>query len=132
MVPISEASLGYAQDVRRRLRAAHLQADVDASDRKMQKKVREAQLEQYNYILVRSRGSTDAQHASVLLRAQHACVLGYFECGFHALFMGWGTSPSPPKALEPGNQVTPWAACCNCLWGPQHLMGAARYHRNKG
>lgn len=53
VVPISEASLGYAQDVRRRLRAAHLQADVDSSDRKMQKKVREAQLEQYNYILVR-------------------------------------------------------------------------------
>ena len=56
VVPISEASLGYAQDVRRRLRAAHLQADVDASDRKMQKKVREAQLEQYNYILVRRAG----------------------------------------------------------------------------
>ncbi len=54
MVPISEASLGYAQEVRRALRAARMHADVDTSDRKMQKKVREAQLEQYNYILARA------------------------------------------------------------------------------
>lgn len=38
--------------VRRKLRAAKLHVDVDNSDRTMQKKVREAQLSQYNYILV--------------------------------------------------------------------------------
>jgi histidyl-tRNA synthetase len=38
--------------VRRQLRAAKLHVDVDLSDRTMQKKVREAQLAQYNYILV--------------------------------------------------------------------------------
>ena len=54
VVPISEASLEYAQQVRLQLRKAKLHADVDATDRKMQKKVREAQLAQYNYILVRS------------------------------------------------------------------------------
>ena len=52
IVPISEASLGYAQEVRAQIRAAHLLADVDSSDRKMQKKVAEAQVAQYNYILV--------------------------------------------------------------------------------
>ena len=52
MVPISEASLEYAQQVRLQLRRAKLHVDVDATDRKMQKKVREAQLAQYNYILV--------------------------------------------------------------------------------
>lgn len=52
VVPISEASLEYAQQVRSQLRKAKLHADVDATDRKMQKKVREAQLAQYNYILV--------------------------------------------------------------------------------
>ncbi len=55
IVPISEASQAYAAEVRTALRQARLHADVDASDRKMQKKVREAQLEQYNYILVRAR-----------------------------------------------------------------------------
>jgi threonyl-tRNA synthetase len=55
VVPISEASLEYAQAVRDALRGARLHADVDATDRKMQKKVREAQLAQYNYILVRVR-----------------------------------------------------------------------------
>ncbi len=54
VVPISEASLEYAQQVRLQLRKAKLHVDVDATDRKMQKKVREAQLAQYNYILVRS------------------------------------------------------------------------------
>ena len=72
-MPISEASLDYAQDVRRRLRAAHLQADVDSSDRKMQKKVREAQLEQYNYILVRSLPGTAPRAAS--LSTEHSRAL---------------------------------------------------------
>ena len=53
VIPISEASVGYAQKVRAMLRAARLHVEVDASDKKMQKKVREAQLAQFNYILVR-------------------------------------------------------------------------------
>jgi histidyl-tRNA synthetase len=53
VVPISEASVAYARRVRAQLRAAKLHVEVDDSDRKMQKKVREAQLAQFNYILVR-------------------------------------------------------------------------------
>jgi Anticodon binding domain len=41
-----------SQQVRSVLRSARLHVDVDLSGRKMQKKVREAQLAQYNYILV--------------------------------------------------------------------------------
>ena len=54
VIPISEASVPYARSVRAKLRAALLHVDVDDSDKKMQKKVREAQLAQYNYILVRA------------------------------------------------------------------------------
>ncbi len=54
VVPISEASAEYAQEVRRTLRNARFFVDVDLADNKMQKKVREAQLAQYNYILVSS------------------------------------------------------------------------------
>jgi threonyl-tRNA synthetase len=52
VIPISEASADYALDVRKALREAHFFVDVDIADNKMQKKVREAQLAQYNYILV--------------------------------------------------------------------------------
>jgi threonyl-tRNA synthetase len=55
VIPISEASRDYAAQVRAVLRADHFYVDVDNADKKMQKKIREAQLEQYNYILVRSR-----------------------------------------------------------------------------
>lgn len=52
VVPISESSYEYAKEVRSVLRKAKLHVDVDMLDRKMQKKVREAQIAQYNYILV--------------------------------------------------------------------------------
>ncbi|KAK9814754.1 hypothetical protein WJX72_010977 [[Myrmecia] bisecta] len=52
IIPISEGSHDYAREVRAQIRGAHMFVDVDCADKKMQKKVREAQLAQYNYILV--------------------------------------------------------------------------------
>ena len=52
IIPISETSQEYAWWVRAELRRAHLLADVDVADKTMQKKVREAQVAYYNYILV--------------------------------------------------------------------------------
>jgi threonyl-tRNA synthetase len=66
VVPISEVSLEYAREVRRALRGRRLHCEVDESDRKMQKKVREAQLEQWNYILVRRLCSNTSS-------CQHGC-----------------------------------------------------------
>ena len=54
--------------MRQRLRAERLFVDVDGTDRKMQKKVREAQLEQYNYILVVGKEEEDAQTVNVRTR----------------------------------------------------------------
>ena len=53
VVPISAASGDYAREVRAALRSCGFSADVDTADSKMEKKIREAQLEQYNYIVVR-------------------------------------------------------------------------------
>ncbi|KAJ6903348.1 hypothetical protein NC651_020752 [Populus alba x Populus x berolinensis] len=50
--PVSEKSQSYALKVRDQIHEAGYFVDVDATDRKIQKKVREAQLAQYNYILV--------------------------------------------------------------------------------
>ena len=72
VVPISEASLDYAQQVRLQLRKAKLHVDVDATDRKMQKKVREAQLAQYNYILVRDLMADVLAHT--LACCSHTCL----------------------------------------------------------
>ncbi|GAB4814792.1 hypothetical protein N2152v2_001838 [Parachlorella kessleri] len=71
VVPISERAFEYAGEVRARLRAAGLHCDVDLADRKMQKKVREAQLAQYNYILVVGEAEKEAGTVNVRTRDNH-------------------------------------------------------------
>ncbi|OVA00118.1 Aminoacyl-tRNA synthetase [Macleaya cordata] len=50
--PVSEKSQPYALSVQDQIHKAGYHVDVDTTDRKIQKKIREAQLAQYNYILV--------------------------------------------------------------------------------
>ncbi|KAJ9563805.1 hypothetical protein OSB04_008965 [Centaurea solstitialis] len=50
--PVSDKSQDYGQQVRDQIDEAGYYVDIDTSDRTIQKKVREAQLAQYNYILV--------------------------------------------------------------------------------
>eukprot|EP01026_Neomeris_dumetosa_P069076 TRINITY_DN6808_c0_g2_i1.p1 TRINITY_DN6808_c0_g2~~TRINITY_DN6808_c0_g2_i1.p1 ORF type:complete len:773 (+),score=103.25 TRINITY_DN6808_c0_g2_i1:143-2320(+) len=52
VIPISENSFDYANEVKLQLHKQQFHVDVDVRDLKMQKKVREAQIHQYNYILV--------------------------------------------------------------------------------
>lgn len=59
IIPISQASRDYADKVRSEVRKQRFFVDVDHGDSKMEKKIREAQLNQYNYILVRW---LEAQH----------------------------------------------------------------------
>jgi len=74
IVPISEASKDYAWEVKRQLRKAGHHVEVDDSDRKMQKKVREAQLEQCNYILVV--GESEKANSTVNVRTRDNKVHG--------------------------------------------------------
>jgi threonyl-tRNA synthetase len=74
VVPVGSAFVPFAAEVRARLRREHMHVDVDASDRKMQKKVREAQLEQYNYILVV--GAEEVQSRTVNVRSRDNVVHG--------------------------------------------------------
>nr|GFC16195.1 threonine--tRNA ligase, mitochondrial 1-like [Tanacetum cinerariifolium] len=50
--PITKEFQVYGQEVKELIDAAGYYVDIDSSDRTIQKKVREAQLAQYNYILV--------------------------------------------------------------------------------
>ncbi|KAK3246693.1 hypothetical protein CYMTET_43779 [Cymbomonas tetramitiformis] len=74
VVPISEVSADYAKSVKSLIRKAGFHVDCDISDRKMQKKVREAQLAQYNYILVM--GEEEAKNRTVNVRTRDNKVHG--------------------------------------------------------
>lgn len=66
--PVSEKSSEYALRVRDQIHQAGYYVDVDTSDRKIQKKVREAQLAQYNYILVVGEEEANTGQVSVRIR----------------------------------------------------------------
>lgn len=52
VVPISESVHDYAAEVRKQLRALRFHVAIDLSNTTVPRKVREAQLNKYNYILV--------------------------------------------------------------------------------
>lgn len=68
VVPISEISAEYVQQVRKELRREGFHVEVDLMDKKMQKKVREAQLAQFNYILVVGEQEKEARTVNVRTR----------------------------------------------------------------
>ncbi|KAJ8759024.1 hypothetical protein K2173_003262 [Erythroxylum novogranatense] len=74
--PVSEKSQPYALQVHDQIHQAGFYVDVDTTDRKIQKKVREAQLAQYNYILVVGEEETKTGQVSVRVRdkSDHAVM----------------------------------------------------------
>ncbi|CAI0463106.1 unnamed protein product [Linum tenue] len=74
--PVSAKSVDYAKQVRDRIHQAGYYADADITDRKIQKKVREAQLAQYNYILVVGEEEANTGQVSVRVRdiADHSVM----------------------------------------------------------
>ncbi|CBI39735.3 hypothetical protein VitviT2T_030000 [Vitis vinifera] len=66
--PVSEKSQPYALQVRDQIHQAGYYVDVDTTDRKIQKKVREAQLAQYNFILVVGEEEANTRQVSVRVR----------------------------------------------------------------
>ncbi|KAI7757008.1 hypothetical protein M8C21_003385, partial [Ambrosia artemisiifolia] len=65
---VTDKSLAYAQQVKDQIDKAGYYVDIDSSDRTIQKKVREAQLAQYNYILVVGKKEADTGEVSVRVR----------------------------------------------------------------
>ncbi|KAJ8616915.1 hypothetical protein MRB53_013101 [Persea americana] len=74
--PVSEKSQPYALQVRDQIHQAGYYVDADTTDRKIQKKVREAQLAQYNYILVVGEEEANTGQVSVRVRDKNDhCVM---------------------------------------------------------
>ncbi|CAH8330809.1 unnamed protein product [Eruca vesicaria subsp. sativa] len=70
--PISKKSEEYALQVKSQIHDAGFYVDADITDRKIDKKVREAQLAQYNYILVV--GETEAATGQVSVRIRDSAA----------------------------------------------------------
>jgi threonyl-tRNA synthetase len=68
VIPVAEGYFGYAREVRERLHAAGYYVDVDESSKQLAKKVREAAMAQYNYILVVGEKEQKEQSVNVRLR----------------------------------------------------------------
>ncbi|MCL7034358.1 hypothetical protein MKW94_005362 [Papaver nudicaule] len=66
--PISEKSIPYAQELQEQIDKAGYYVDIDMTDRKINKKIREAQLAQYNYMLVV--GEEEARNKTLSLRSR--------------------------------------------------------------
>eukprot|EP00850_Spirogloea_muscicola_P013987 SM000098S25067 [mRNA] locus=s98:80:6046:+ [translate_table: standard] len=66
--PVSEKHTEYALKIKDAIHNAGFHAEADLSDRKLQKKVREAQLAQFNYILVLGKEEEDDSTVNVRTR----------------------------------------------------------------
>jgi len=74
VVPVSKANYEYASSVRDRIHAEGFYIDVDNSDDQLKKKIRNAQLAQYNYILVV--GAEEMENGTVNVRTRDNVVHG--------------------------------------------------------
>jgi threonyl-tRNA synthetase len=68
MVPIADRHIPYAQEVARQLRAAGLRVEVDDGGERMNKKIRNAQLQKIPYMLVV--GDKEAESGQVAVRTR--------------------------------------------------------------
>eukprot|EP00210_Caulerpa_lentillifera_P003105 g2967.t1 len=68
IVPVSEATMDYAVDIKKQIRKGKILVEVDTSSATMQKKVRAAQLAQFNYILVVGEQEKEAKTVNVRTR----------------------------------------------------------------
>ena len=69
MVPITDRHVAYAEEVAEKLQAAGLRVDVDASSERMNKKIRNAQLQKIPYMLVV--GDNEAEAGTVAVRTRN-------------------------------------------------------------
>jgi len=68
VIPVGAQQLEYAKKVRDQIHSEHIFVDVDETDRTLQKKIREAQITQYNYILVVGKEEVESNTVNVRVR----------------------------------------------------------------
>ncbi|MCL5405091.1 MAG: threonine--tRNA ligase [Candidatus Marsarchaeota archaeon] len=68
IISISEASNRYAEEVRKKVKENGIRVDIDASDKTLEKKIRDAQLEKIPYMLIV--GSKESESNTVSVRSR--------------------------------------------------------------
>ena len=116
VVPITDKSYAFALEVKSAVRKAGLYCDADLSNTTMQKKVRAAQLSQYNYILVV--GEKESEEGTVNVRTRDNIVHGMYKIEelLHTLvsekntrsltskFEGHTPAPAPAEAVAAASE----------------------------
>lgn len=74
VIPVSEKYIEYGQYVKKTIHEQGFFVDIDTSDRKLAKKIREGQLAQYNYLLVV--GEKETTDKTVNVRTRSNQVIG--------------------------------------------------------
>ena len=77
LIPVANAHAAYAKEMAQKIRAAGLICDVDASQESVGKKVRNAQLQQINYML--TLGDKEVANQTVALRTRDNVVHGEMQ-----------------------------------------------------
>jgi threonyl-tRNA synthetase len=70
-IPVAERHVGYLEDVAARMRAAGLRVEVDDSDDRMQKKIRNAQLQKVPFMVIAGDSDVEAGAVSFRFRDGH-------------------------------------------------------------
>ena len=65
-IPVADSFLPYLEDVAAKMRKAGIRIDIDTADERMQKKIRNAQLEKIPFMMIS--GEEDQQKGSVSFR----------------------------------------------------------------
>lgn len=96
IITVADRHSPVAQEIKKKLEAAGIRADVDDSSESVSKKVREAQLAQINYIL--TVGDKEAESGSISLRTRANLVVGDVEV---ARFIAALQQEIATKSLQP-------------------------------
>ena len=95
MVPITDRHVAYAEEVAEKLREAGLRVDVDDSGERMNKKIRNAQLQKVPYMLVV--GDKEAEDGTVAVRTRNNEDRGAMPL---AKFLAQATTLMTTKSME--------------------------------
>lgn len=96
-MPISEKYLDYCTSVMLYLHKAGFEVDVDRSNAQLNKKIRNAQLDQWNYILVA--GEEEAKEGCVDVRSRDGQRIGKFRVDALAKYFE-DLSPKPSRSHD--------------------------------
>ena len=77
ILPIADRHLHFANELKRSFKEKQIRAFVDSRSESTKKKVRDAQLQQYNYILVV--GDKEIEDKTVTVRTRNNEIIGTFK-----------------------------------------------------